>query len=159
MDKSSYRAPVTCFVTFCAIQKLCLFGIVEGGAVILTETGRRMEEIWLEIVKSNPGIDISTYVVMPNHFHGLISLVEQDDREKQATASHHEVEHLYDVIRDYKSFSTHAYNRMHNMKGVPLWQRGYYEHIVRDEKEYSLYRRYIENNPARWSHDRFYMDQ
>jgi putative transposase len=157
LDKGCYRLPITCFITFCVIKKQCFFGEIKDASVILSEFGQRIKEIWLDIGIMHPNIDVSNYIVMPNHFHGIINISENKAHESEIQSANEELNVLYNIIRDYKSFSTHEYNKLKDTKSLQLWQRGYYDHIIRDQNEYDLIKRYIENNPSQWSRDKFYL--
>ena len=110
---------------------------------MLSEFGQRMNEIWLDIGIMHPNIDVSNYIVMPNHFHGIINISENTVHDSVIQTADDELNILYDIIRDYKSFSTHEYNKMRDTKALQLWQRGYYDHIIRDQNEYDLIKQYI----------------
>jgi hypothetical protein len=79
---------------------------------------------------------------MPNHVHGLIQLAVPDALP------------LSEIVRGFKTFSARRINIMRNSSGSPVWQRGYWEHIVRNESSLAKIREYIRNNPSRWGFDR-----
>lgn len=82
---------------------------------------------------------------MPNHIHGIIEITEP------------ELTSLSEIIRSFKSFSARRINQLRNLKNVPVWQRNYYEHIIRDEESLEKIREYIDCNPRSWLEDQLHM--
>jgi REP element-mobilizing transposase RayT len=105
--------------------------------------GQIVEATWLELPAHFPATRLDAFVVMPNHVHGILLL-------NQAEAS---TDRLSILIRDFKSFSTRRINEFRGAKGEPIWQRGYYEHVVRDERALDRIRRYVLANPTQWHLD------
>jgi REP element-mobilizing transposase RayT len=148
------------FVTVCTQNRECLFGKIVDGKVILNDAGRMVESIWNELDQHYKGIETDESVVMPNHFHGIIVLVgaglalpriDTMIRQNQGAAS--SAPTLGDIVRTFKSKSTIYINRLLVRTGQRLWQRNYYEHIIRNEDELNRLREYIVNNPAQWGFD------
>ena len=79
---------------------------------------------------------------MPNHVHGIIVLADQSERRHS----------ISEIVRGFKTFSARRVNERAGRRGV-LWQRGYYEHVIRNEKALDRIRAYIANNPAQWADD------
>jgi putative transposase len=157
LNKGCYRWPIACFVTFCVEKKYCLFGKVDVDTTALSILGKRIEEIWLDIGRKNTNTDVTNYIVMPNHFHGIIDISGPKEALDDDIMLDKERTKLLGIIRDFKSFSSHEYSNMKESKNLQLWQRGYYDHIIRDEKEYQRIREYIITNPTHWSRDNFYV--
>jgi REP element-mobilizing transposase RayT len=137
-----------------------LFGEIVDGKVILNDAGRMVESIWNELHQHYKGVETDEFVVMPNHFHGIIVLVgaglalpriDTTIRQNQGAAS--SAPTLGDIVRTFKSKSTIYVNRLLVRTGQRLWQRNYYEHIIRTEDEMNRLREYIVNNPAQWALD------
>lgn len=108
----------------------------------LSDAGRAIESAWLSLPKRFPAISLDSYVVMPDHLHALVSIARDDTR-------------LGAVVGAFKSLSTNAYIRgVHGSGWRPfagrLWQRDYYEHVVRGDADLARIRAYIAHNPARW---------
>ena len=155
------------FVTVCIQSRKCLFGEVIDGKVVLNASERMVQSIWNEIPQFYPGADVDALAVMPNHLHGIIILgVGAGPRacpdEKQSGGQPRggaPTISLPDVVHRFKSFSTAKYRKgvaQNNWPPFPgrLWQRNYYEHVIRNETEMNLIREYIELNPAKWALDR-----
>lgn len=144
------------FVTICVQGRECLLGEIIDGSMHLNDHGKIVRNCWDSLPHHYPGIELDAFVVMPNHVHGVVVLVgaglprpyndEITSPSKQPT--------LGQIIGYYKYQSTKAINVMRQAPGTRYWQRGYYEHIVRDDKSLSRIREYIANNPLRWELDR-----
>ncbi|PIP37481.1 MAG: hypothetical protein CO107_06885 [Deltaproteobacteria bacterium CG_4_9_14_3_um_filter_51_14] len=146
------------FVTVCAHNRACLFGDIVDGEMQLNDAVRMVEQWWAELNNKFPHIETDEYVIMPNHFHGIIILVGADLRVRPHSGAHAGAP-LPTIIQWFKTMTTNAY--IHGVKtngGAPfpgkLWQRNYYEHIIRNDDELNRIREYIVNNPAKWALDR-----
>jgi len=139
------------FITICTNSKEAYFGTIEDSQLILNSAGEMIEKTWLELYKRFDFIKLHSYVVMPNHFHAIIEIT---DSSKST--------HIGNVIGAFKSLSTNKYIKgVHNDNWLifekRLWQKNYYEHIIRDEKSYLFISDYILNNPLKWELDKFYI--
>lgn len=155
------------FITLCTQNRDYLFGDVEDGKMILNKYGRVVDSFWNNLPERYP-IEIDDYVVMPNHFHGVINIVGANVGEihesPQLKSPHRDVNDikvrrkmiLPKVIGYYKMNSAKHINKMRNTTGSSVWQRNYYERIIRDEKELNRIRLYIQNNPGKWQDDKYY---
>jgi len=158
LKEYDYSQPGAYFVTVCTWRRENLFGEVLDGEVRLNERGRIVDECWNEIPEHFPQVELDTFVVMPNHIHGIIVIKGNDDVGVGAThasplrkKSGPTPKSLGAMVGSFKS----AVARRIQVKfgGTGIWQRNYYEHIIRDEKEWDLIRRYIESNPDNWEQD------
>jgi REP element-mobilizing transposase RayT len=98
---------------------------------------------WLEIPTHYQNVSLDAYVVMPNHLHGIVIIKEQTN----AT--------LGQIIGWYKFQAMQEINRKRRTLGRPVWQRGYYEHIIRRTENMISIREYIVGNPAKWAEDEY----
>ena len=158
-----YASPGAYFVTIATQQRKCLFGDVHNGEVIRSPAGNMINDAWLELQVQFPAIDVDSFVVMPNHLHGILHISEQSDPvgaplvgARSATQRRVTVGN---VVGAYKSLTTVKYaERVKNSNWDPfsgrLWQRNYYEHILRDEESLDRIRDYIIGNPLMWESDR-----
>jgi REP element-mobilizing transposase RayT len=150
LKEFDYSSEGAYFVTICTQDKQCLFGVVVDGDMRLVPGGMMVAGDWSEIPDHYPGVDIDEYVVMPNHLHGIILLTSDP------------VLTLGDVIGRFKSLTTTNYisgvreNGWSSFAGR-LWQRNYYEHIIRNEHDLVEIREYIARNPSKWMEDHEYM--
>ncbi len=162
-----YARPGAYFVTICTKTRLCLFGDVVDGQMRLNDAGKMIQTTWCEIPDHYPGIDVDTFVIMPNHIHGIIILVGAGPRacpEPQVMGQPRGVAptgslSLPDVVHRFKALTTRRYIDGVKQYGWPrfdgkLWQRNYYEHVIRNDESMARIRQYIVHNPARWAIDR-----
>jgi putative transposase len=145
------------FMTVCTQHRECLFGNVIDGVMVLNEAGRMVIDWYFEIESKYPVVYCDDYVVMPNHIHFVLFNVGDDLRVvPQFLAGEHTGSPLPTIIQWFKTMTTNAYIRgIKNQGWKPfngkLWQRGYYDHIVRNEADLDRIREYIFNNPAQWA--------
>ena len=157
------------FITICTQNRLCLFGEIvddDRGTTIcaLNEYGRIAEKEWIKTSKMRPNVRLDVFVIMPNHMHGIIEINEIDDcRGTMHRAPTVEqfgkptLNTIPTIIRGYKSSVTKQINILRNQPGVPVWQRNYYEHIIRDEKSCYQIWEYVQTNPLKWQDDKYYV--
>ena len=153
------------YVTLVLERKLCLFGEVVGTEMQLNEAGKMVCGIWEALPNRFPTITIDIFIVMPNHLHGIIIINQHTDHKSTVGASLVDAQSedalpaLGTVIGAYKSLTTVEYTRgVKTMKWTPfprrLWQRNYYEHVIRNDNSLNHIRQYIINNPGQWAFDR-----
>jgi putative transposase len=141
-----YSRVGTYFVTACTQNRECLLGeVIEDGKVRLSPAGRTVEWTWNDLPRYYPHVLLDAFVVMPNHVHGILVLKELEPRPRRQALS--------EVVRAFKSFSARRINKRRSTPGLPVWQRNYYERVIRDEDEMAAVRRYIIENPLRWATD------
>jgi putative transposase len=155
-----YTNPNWYYITICSYKMENIFGKVEKNKMILNKEGEIVEQEWLKIKELRKNIDLDYYVVMPNHFHGIViiesrdkaSLVPTEERRfgKPVAGS------LSTIIGSFKSAVTKRINELRKYKSTPIWQKNYYEHIIRNEMDLFYIRRYIELNPLKWELDEYY---
>jgi REP-associated tyrosine transposase len=151
-----YAQPGLYFVTVCTHNRERLLGEVEGGQMRLSEAGRIVERIWWELPGRFPSVSTDAFVVMPNHVHGVIVLGASRAGVPKGAASSaptNDWPALGRVVRAFKSLSGIEVNRRLKRRGPPLWQRNYYEHVIRDGEDLAGVRTYIADNPLRWDQD------
>jgi putative transposase len=160
------------YLTIVAQNRECLFGKILDDEIELTEAGKMLEKWWYELPIKFPFIETDEFVIMPNHFHGIILInlalhapatVGADQRVSpglgvcQDQGSHIDAS-LSEIVQWFKTMTTNAYIRGVKQLGwLPfdgkLWQRNYYEHIIRNEVDLERIRKYILNNPFSWKAD------
>jgi len=153
------------FVTVCAQNRDCLFGEITDAVMRLNDAGRMIETWWHELAHKFPMIDMDVYTVMPNHFHGIVAIVgaalrgrPNPDHSIPEEQPHRVAPPLGDIVNWFKTMTTNDYIqnvRHHQWRPFPgkLWQRNYYEHIIRNEEDLNKIREYIMYNPIRWADD------
>ncbi|QMW02895.1 transposase [Spirosoma foliorum] len=178
------------FITICCQDRACLLGEIKNGELQLNDAGKMVEAQWLVLPTRFTHIDLHEFVVMPNHFHGILQITDvgaplvvaqkheegnAEDMEGQpqgiaptiaptiasASTPTPERKTVGDMMDAFKSITTVEYIRgVKGMGWMPfngkVWQRNYYEHIIRNEEAYQNISGYIRDNPSRWDNDKFY---
>jgi putative transposase len=147
------------FVTICTQNGECLFGRIRDAGLSLNAAGQMVDAEWQRLPERFPTARLDTHVVMPNHFHGIVWIVENDVDDGDAIRR----PALGDIIGAFKSLTTQQYIRGVRDRGWRpferrVWQRNYWEHVVRDEDSLNDIRQYIEANPERWVDDQLHPD-
>ena len=184
------------FVTICCQHRACLFGGIVDGAMILNDAGKMVINEWLKLKKRFKNIELQEYVVMPNHFHGIVEIVgatlvvaqnnattynvmgnirkgqpqgiaptDKTVAHTDKTVAHtdktipHTDKTIGDMVGAFESITTVEYIRcVKNNHWQPfdgkLWQRNFWEHIIRNENEYRRITQYILDNPKKWAMDK-----
>ena len=120
---------------------------------------------WIRSAELRPEIELAEYVVMPNHFHGIV-LINRTDTANSGTAHRARTEQfgkpvassLPTIIRSFKAAVTRRINEHRDTPGMPVWQRNYHEHVIRDDADYSRIAEYVAYNPQRWIEDALHPD-
>ena len=146
------------FLTICAQNRVCLFGDVADGKMMLNDAGKIVADEWVKIAEIRDDIKLDEWIVMPNHFHGILTINNPvgaiHESPLQMTITQRRNMTLPKLIGRFKMLSSKRINEMRDTQGIKLWQRGYFEHIVRNEKSLNHIREYIVNNPMQWVYDR-----
>lgn len=182
------------FVTVCTHDKKHLFGAVADGEMLVNGAGKMIEGWWKKLPEKFPGISIDEYVIMPNHFHGIIIIEkpihfpvgaplvgarildlksdEQQNREGQPQGVGGQPQGIGgqpqgiaptvgDIVGAFKSLTTNEYIRRVKMGEFPrfekaMWQRNYWDRVIRNEREMRNVREYIAGNPKEWERDEYW---
>ncbi len=140
------------FVTICTVHRACLLGEVLDGEMTLSTLGCVVDECWLWLQNQYEFVELDTYVIMPNHLHGVIFILDSDYTGGSRTAPTKR-KPLGGLIGAFKTTSTKRVNSVRQTPGLQIWQRNYYEHIIRNEADLNRIREYIHYNPAQWAQD------
>ena len=170
LEEYDYSFVGAYFVTICTWGRKCLFGEIADSIMGLNETGQIVQSNWEDLPNRFPSIEIDEFVVMPNHIHGIIvisgahgsihkmsvraiheSLVEKSTAYDNKTKRRNML--LPKVIGYFKMNTAKKINQLRNTPGIPVWQRNYYDHIIRNERSLTAIQQYIQNNPAMWPQD------
>ena len=159
-----YTQPGAYFITFCTYQRMHLFGEIVNGEMILNDTGKIARDEWFKTSELRPYVKLyeDEFVIMPNHGHGIIWIVDDFVGTRRRRVPTETIEKfgkpvkgsIPTIVRAYKSAVTYAVNAAQNSRGAVLWQKNYYEHIIRNDHELHNIRSYIVNNPLKWQLDR-----
>jgi len=180
------------FITICCHNKVCLFGHVVNGTMVLNEYGQIAFSEWMKTPEIRPNVELDEFIVMPNHIHVIIRITRRGELHSpniESNSSDFGVDSrgvlntpdfmgecnspqpyspqryspqlqgpsqtIGAIVRGYKSAVTKQLNQLGI--GRKVWQRDYYEHIIRNEQSYYNISKYIVNNPAKWWEDKFFM--
>jgi putative transposase len=150
------------FVTICIWQRECLLGNVVGTDLPISSNndndinqptpmytelsryGQVVQYNWNILAKKFSNVQLDEFVIMPNHIHGIIQLKASGEKP------------LSEIIQSFKTSSARRINQLRDSKGTPVWQRDYYEHIIRNEEALQKIRTYILNNPLSWQQDQLH---
>jgi REP-associated tyrosine transposase len=147
----NYTRPGWYFLTVSAHGKEHVFGEIDGWDMRLNDFGRIVTECWNELPQHYPHLRLHEFVVMPNHVHGIVELLEEVGTGPRPLPTKERKSHgLPEIVRAFKSFSARGINSVRRASGKPLWQRNYFERVIRDVKDLEMIRDYIRANPARW---------
>ena len=152
-----YSQPNAYFVIICAHRRACLFGQIIESEMRLNETGLIVADCCQEIPEHFSAVSLDEWMIMPNHLHGIVIITEATNDTDVAAAQHAaplpvKTVPLSVIVRSFKSAVTRRVNAIRATDN-PVWQRNYYEHVVRDERALDRIRRYILENPIRWADD------
>ncbi|MBD8388249.1 transposase [Dysgonomonas sp. BGC7] len=163
------------FVTICTQDKACLFGNISDDEIVLNDVGKIAKHCWLSIPQHFSNAALHEFVIMPNHIHGIIEIVEANKHSSDDVKTN---KHSPDdtirfkspsktigsmirgfkigVMKQYKEYITRANINSPLQQTPSIWQRNYYEHIIRNEESYRKITEYIYENPKRWQTDDYY---
>lgn len=142
------------FITVCAQNRECLFGSVVDGEMRLNGAGTIVADEWLKTTMIRDEIELDEWVVMPNHFHGIVWINHHRRGDWPVAPTGPQPRSLGSLMAGFKSAVTKRINENRQTPGEKIWQRNYYEHIIRNESELNRIREYIVNNPLQWELDR-----
>jgi len=142
------------FITICTNHYVCLFGKIYDGKMVLNNAGNIAEECWLDIPKHYPNTILREYVIMPNHVHWIIEIVAHVGANNYSPLQNGTSKTIGAIVRGFKIGVTKWFRKNTNVHTV--WQRNYYEHIIRNEQSYYKISEYIINNPSHWLTDKYY---
>ncbi|MEX2431192.1 MAG: transposase [Dehalococcoidia bacterium] len=144
-------------ITVVTQERACLFGDVVNGEMKPNHLGDIVQACWEDLPAHYPHAALDAFTLMPNHVHGIIVLSvglgvldgTRSTREGRASRGHG----VPEVLRAFKAFSARRINEARGMEGTSVWQRNYYEHVIRDDAEVQATRQYIADNPLQWALD------
>jgi len=145
------------YVTLCTYDRRHILGKVKEGEMNLSSIGEMVQKGWRELPRYDPRISLDESIVMPNHLHGII-VIDRNGLEfhcgrARGPAPTNDPLSLPDLMQRFKSWTTRQYlDTNPSLRGL-LWQRNYYEHIIRNDTDLSRIREYIRTNPQNWDDD------
>ena len=167
------------FITICCQNRVHLFGNVINKQMILNDAGKMIEKWFNELQNKFPDVKCHEMVVMPNHIHFIIENIgsvgadlrvclndsnfPKTEKRVSEILGEHAGSPLHRVLQWFKTMSTNEYIRgVKNNNWIPfdgkLWQRNYWEHIIRNDQSYQKISDYIINNPSKWNDDTLFTE-
>lgn len=144
------------FVTVCTYGRKCLFGKIINGQMIMNDLGQIVAEEWVKTGEIRSNIELDVWVVMPNHIHGIIVINDRNPTcrdDQQVVPVGPPTKSIGAIMSGFKSAATKQVNVLRQTPGVPLWQRNYWDHVIRNEADLNRLREYVATNPLRWETD------
>lgn len=166
INNYDYSSVGAYFITICAENRDNLFGRIENNKLILNKFGNIVENEWIKTSEIRKNVEIDDFIVMPNHFHGIIIIsgINQGVSQYAPTKMHDTVNKLCSpsqtvgaIVRGFKASVTKKINILRDVYRQTVWQRNYFEHVIRNEYDLMRIREYIINNPANWETDSEYI--
>ena len=149
-----YSAPGAYFVTVCTQNRRCILsdisvgaGALDGPKPHLTDMGKIVENYILS-TEHIPGVHVDKFVTMPNHIHLILTIDENGGPSRAPAPTNEMIPHAIGTLKRF----------VNKEIGENIWQRGFYEHVIRNERDYREIWDYIDGNPARWAEDQYYTD-
>ena len=143
LKQYDYSSPGAYFVTICVKHRRMMFGEIVEDSMCLNPMGEATQYIWESLPERFPGTTLDLYVVMPNHFHGIVIMNDSIITNRKYT--------LGQIIRTFKALTSYY---LHAAGSYEFgWQQKYWDSILRNEKQLDHVRQYILNNPAKWALD------
>jgi putative transposase len=157
------------FITICTHEKKCLFGYISNRQMNLNGIGRIVENEWVRTASLRANVELDVFAIMPNHIHGIIIINNNKDYKsefKQAPTSRKQgigsikfkspSKSVGAIVKGFKSATTGRVKKIDGTPGKKLWQRNYWERVIRNEFELQHIRKYIQNNPINWELDKLH---
>ncbi len=161
-----YSQPGQYFITICSYQHQPVFGEIINYEMQLNEWGQIVHDEWVKTPLMRKEIELGAFILMPDHFHAIVHIIDCGNVQIACANAlgaygHTPLTDLQNplctpsktigaMIRGFKGSVTTRINMLRHTPGIPIWQRNYYEHIIKTEKEYQQIDAYIKNNPANW---------
>jgi putative transposase len=159
------------FITICTHQRQCLFGEIIDREMQLNQYGDAIANEWQKSASIRKEIELDMWVIMPNHFHGIVIITNNENPvganghsplPNHSTLTNHsslprmKPRSISSLMTGFKSATTKHINILRDSPGTPVWQRNYYDHIIRDEESLNKIRQYVFNNPLSWEVDQLH---
>lgn len=159
----NYAQAAGYFITLVAYNRQHLFGEITDGEFKANSMGDIVKSEWLHSGDLRPEITVDYWCVMPNHFHSIVFFKENGQTISFASIPQPEFlrkpRSLGSLVAGFKSSVTTKVNQFRETPGLPVWQRNYYDHIIRDEMDLNRIREYIVNNPLKWELDKEFTEK
>lgn len=155
ISEFDYSQPGAYYLTLVTQDRQQILGQIVDNEMILSEVGKMVEEVWIAIPNHFASVELGEFVIMPNHIHGIISItVEATHASPLPRISKGPMPgSIGAIVGSFKSAATKRFHEIQKYQESRLWQRNYYEHIIRNERDYLAIYEYILANPMNWEKD------
>jgi putative transposase len=150
LSTHDYSANSAYFLTLCTYRRALVFGEILDGVVALSPAGRIVRDLWVKTSEMRPGVILDAFVIMPDHMHAIVAMSAAKRRACPAGSLWRAPESLGALVAGYKASCTSKVRCLLGTPHLRLWQRNYYERVIRDARALAAIRRYIGANPIRW---------
>ncbi len=154
-----YSTPGAYFITACIQNRLLLFGQVVNNKMAANRLGAVVEDCWAKLPDHYDNVALDAFILMPNHVHGVIIIKDETTgvgaglKPALPAAAASRRHGVPEIVRAFKTFSPRRFNEIRASASTHIWQRGFYDHVIRGEGELDRVRTYIMDNPRKWSED------
>ena len=150
-----YRQPGAYYITICTFKRMCVFGKIANNKMVLNEYGLLVNDEWNKTFELRENLVKDEFIVMPNHIHGILWINDSTSgtARRAPTFGDSLPDSLASIVGSFKSAVTRKINKMRLSPAKPVWQRNYYEHVIRKDESLDQIREYILNNPVNWATD------
>lgn len=149
LSTHDYSSNATYFLTLCTYRRAALFGCIEDGVVSHSTAGKIVRDLWIQTALMRRTVVLDAFVIMPNHMHAIVAMPAAERRESSTSSLRRGPESLGALVAGYKASCTSEVRRLLGRPHLRLWQRNYYERVIRNTRALREIRRYIAANPAR----------
>jgi len=159
LQSYDYAQPGAYFVTVCTRDRECLLSDIVDGEMQLNKCGMAVRGEWLRTAELRENVELDASVIMPNHLHGIVVITNGRGTARRAPTEEFGkpvANSIPTIMRAFKSASTKRINEIRSTPGTFVWQRNYYEHVIRNDEELKAIRQYILSNAANWTSDEDY---
>ena len=162
LKEFDYKTPWWYYLTVCTKYNIKIFGEIVNDRMILNNYGNIVKEEWLKTKELRTNVDLDYYTIMPNHFHGILIIKSRDTARCVPTNIVRKFGQMTPgslpvIISSFKSAVTKRINKLRNSPGSTIWQKNYYEHIIRNDLDLHNIRQYIELNTLKWELDEYFI--
>ena len=156
LKEYDYSQPGAYFITICTNNRECVFGDVVADKIRLNKSCWVVTEEWIRSIELRHEIKLDEFVVMPNHIHGIVIITESNvgATGRSPLPKGPKPKSIGAFVGGFKSTVTKRINEIRGTTGIHVWQRNYYEHIIRNEDELKVAKKYIAENPLKWESDK-----
>jgi len=163
LPEYDYTQPGYYFLTLVTYRRINRFGAIDSTGMVINAIGKMVQNEWERLPQRFPGVALDVYMVMPNHFHGVLCIMDDSAKLDSAQSierfGHPVKASIPTIVRSFKAAVTLRSRRMLGDPDTQIWQGNYYERVIRNEQGLLAARLYIEENPLNWAEDQENLEQ